>query len=121
MIADIQVIKKNNLPEFVVIPYKIYKKIAEQIEDLKDIEDYKKIKVNDKEEIPAEFVFRICEGENPIRVYREYKRMTQEQLAKKINKTKQYISNLEKGKIKGSINSLKEIAEALKVSIGDLV
>lgn len=60
----------------------------------------------------------ICENIRKIRIE---KGLSQEELAKRSNTTKQYISILEKGKTKNpGITILKRIAKALDVSIEEL-
>lgn len=124
---NIHIIEKNNIPEFVILPYEKYKKISHYIEELNDNELtdeelYLKAKrKDDGTEIPAKIAFDICDGKHPIKAYREYNRLTQEQLAKKSGFSKQYISNVERGISKGSIKFLKKIANVFKVDLDELI
>jgi transcriptional regulator with XRE-family HTH domain len=52
-----------------------------------------------------------------IKVYREYRQISQEQLALKIGKTKQYISAIESGIRNGTIETLKKLSKALNVDL----
>jgi ribosome-binding protein aMBF1 (putative translation factor) len=70
--------------------------------------------------IPKEVVDRIAEGENALRVLREWRGRTQLYIAHKTNLGQGYISDLESGRRKGTIAALKKIADALKVPL-DLV
>ena len=92
---------------------------------LQDIRDYDAAKAaveGDKEElIPADVVFAILDGENPIKVWREARGLTQRQLADAAGISKPYLSQIETGKCKGSTQSLASIAEALNVSLDELV
>ena len=56
-----------------------------------------------------------------IRYYRLKSRITQEELAFRINSTPAYISNLETGKKKPSLDKLMQIAEALNVTVNDFI
>lgn len=56
-----------------------------------------------------------------IRRYRLERKITQEELAFQINTSAAYISNIEHGKKKPSLQKLIEIAEALGVTINDLI
>jgi len=115
-----QVIYKDNEPEFVVLPFAQYQDILEQLEDLlEDIEVQKRL-AGDGENFPGELVFAICEGKNPVKAYREYRKLSQVELAEKVKVTKQYISQLETGERKGSIKVLRAIAKALSVDLDDL-
>ena len=56
-----------------------------------------------------------------IRFFRKAKRITQEELAFRIATSAAYISNIESGKKKPSLQKLTEIAENLGITINDLV
>ena len=64
---------------------------------------------------------RLLAGENPIRVYRTYRRMTQKQLAEAAGINPVYLSQIETGKRAGSLKTLAAVAAALGVEPGDLV
>jgi hypothetical protein len=49
-------------------------------EDLEDVRLYDEAKAKPSEFIPLELTERMLNGENPIRVYREYRGFTQDQL-----------------------------------------
>jgi transcriptional regulator with XRE-family HTH domain len=55
-----------------------------------------------------------------IRKIREEKKMTLEELGNKINKTKSYVSKLERGVKPISLQNLQMIAEALGIDVTDL-
>jgi DNA-binding XRE family transcriptional regulator len=65
----------------------------------------------------AEVVNAILEGKNPIKVWREYRNLTQQQLADLIGISKPYLSQLETGKRTGTTHVLSVIAKALDVSL----
>jgi hypothetical protein len=60
----------------------------EQAEILQDIRDYDSVKTaieQGKEElIPGEVTFALLDGENPVIAWREYRGLTQQQLAEKV-------------------------------------
>ena len=56
-----------------------------------------------------------------IRHFRRQKRFTQEELAFRIESTAAYISNIEGGKKKPSLDKLAEISEVLGVTVNDLI
>jgi DNA-binding XRE family transcriptional regulator len=70
--------------------------------------------------VPKEVVDRICAGENALRVVREWCGKTQLYIAQTANIGQGYISDLEKGRRKGTTAALKKIADALKVPL-DLI
>jgi hypothetical protein len=68
--------------------------------------------------VPKEVVDIICAGENALRVVRKWRGKTQLYIAQKANQG--YISDLEKGRRKGTTAALKKIADALEVPL-DLI
>lgn len=59
-------------------------------------------------------------GKN-IRRFRNEKNMTQDQLAEKLSVTRQAVSNWENGKTQPDVETLRKIAEVLKVTLEDLI
>lgn len=91
---------------------------------LRDIQDYDRAKAmleNGQDElIPADVVDAILNGENTIKVWREYRGLSQAQLAEKAGISVPYLSQMETGKRTGSVESLSAIAKALNMSL-DLI
>jgi DNA-binding XRE family transcriptional regulator len=73
-----------------------------------------------EERVPIEVARRLVAGENPIRVWREYRGMTLDQLATASRLSKSYLSELENGKRQGPVDTLRSIAGALKVLLDDV-
>ncbi|MGH8512977.1 MAG: hypothetical protein ACREV8_03340, partial [Gammaproteobacteria bacterium] len=76
-------IELDGKPEYAVIPYKEYKRLAAVAEDAEDIRAFDKARTSDEDLIPAETVHRLVERENPIKVWREYRGLTQMQLRRR--------------------------------------
>jgi len=125
MKENIQLIERDGKPEWAVLPYEEYLKLLEQSEMLEDIRDYDAAKAaierGEDELIPAEVVFAILDGENPIKVWREYRGLTQQQLADKVKISKPYLSQIETGKRTGKTEILSAIAKALDVSLDEVI
>ena len=125
MNENIQLIERDGKPEWAVLPYEEYLKLLEQAEMLEDIRDYDAAKAalenGEDELIPAEVVYAILDGENPIKVWREYRSLTQQQLADTAGISKPYLSQIETGKRKGTTEILSAIAKALDVSLDEVV
>ena len=121
MKETIQIIERNGKPEWAVLPYEEYLKLVEQAELLEDIRDFDEMNAainrGEEELIPAEVVNAILDGKSPIKVWREYRGLTQQQLADGIGISKPYLSQLETGKRTGTAEVLSAIAEALNVSL----
>ena len=81
---NVQVIEKDGKPEWAVIPYVTYRRLVKDAQVLQDIRDYDEAKkaIEEGEElIPSEVTYAILDGENPIKVWREFRGLTQQQLA----------------------------------------
>jgi DNA-binding XRE family transcriptional regulator len=73
------------------------------------------------EALPVAVVKRLIAGENPVRVYREWRGMTATALAKAAKVAQSYLSAIETGAKPGSAAALKRIAAVLKADMEDLV
>jgi len=123
--VSIQIIQQDGKPKWAVLPYEIYLELVEQAEMLQDVRDYDSVKAalarGEEELVPSEVVYAILDGENPIKVWRNFYKMAQHELAERAGVSIPYLSQLETGKRKGSLKVLKAIARALNLSLGDLV
>jgi DNA-binding XRE family transcriptional regulator len=89
--------------------------------DVRDVDEIKRRFATGEEElIPAEIVDRMIDGENKLRVWREYRSMSAKQLAEATGLAAPYISQLETGRREGTIATFKKIAAALRVDIDDI-
>ena len=86
---------------------------------LSDIRAYDRAKAKAEESFPAELVYRITlAGENPIAVLREFRGLTQKQLAEAVGDiSSNYLSEIEAGVTICPISILKVIAEVLEVDL----
>ncbi len=124
MSMNVQIIEKDGNPEWVVVPYKAYRQLLEDAEMLQDVRDYDAAMqaiAEGEELVPGEVVDALLDGENAIRVWRAYRGMTQQQLAKVAEISVPYLSQLESGKRGGSPGVLGAIARALDLTLDDLV
>jgi DNA-binding XRE family transcriptional regulator len=116
-----QIIEKNGKPEFVVIPYEDYKHFLELLEDETDartIAEFHEAYTSGREFlVPDEIVRRELEGESPIKLWREYRGLTQQELGKLAGISKPYLSQIETGKRQGTVETLTAIAHALEVPL----
>ena len=110
--------------KFAVLPFNLYEKLMEKLEDLQDIADCKEIKAQiargEMELFPADIVNAIINGETKIKVFREYRGLTQAELAAQANLSLAMIKKLESGETSGSVKSLKAIAKVLCLDLDDI-
>ncbi|MBP8002897.1 MAG: helix-turn-helix transcriptional regulator [Chloroflexi bacterium] len=94
-------------------------------EMLQDVCDYDAVKTalarGEEELVPSEVVFALLDGENPIKVWRNYRGLTQVELAREAGISVPYLSQIETNKRTGTKDVLKTIANALKVTLDDIV
>jgi len=121
MREQIQIIERDGKPEWAILPYDDYLQLIEQAELLEDIRDFDSINAaierGEEELIPAEVVNAILDDKNPVKVWREYRGLTQQQLADAAEISKPYLSQIETGKRTGTTNVLSAIAKALDISL----
>ncbi len=105
-------------PELVMLAREDYERLVDEAEDKAATEAH--ARTRDEERVPTDVARRLVAGENPIRVWREHRGMTLEQLGAAAGLSKGYLSDLENGKRKGPIDTMRAVGAALKVSIEDL-
>ncbi|WP_310531036.1 helix-turn-helix transcriptional regulator [Novosphingobium sp.] len=74
-----------------------------------------------EEYIPADVVSRLVAGDNPLLVWRNYRRLTLDALGNLVGRKGSFISKLEKGKCEGGIRLWQDLAKALEVDLDDLL
>jgi DNA-binding XRE family transcriptional regulator len=116
-----QIIEKNGKPEYAVIPYRDYLLMLELLEDKADAamlaEFHEAYQSGRDFLVPAEIVRRELEGESPVKLWREHRGLTQQDLADKAGISKSYLSQIESGKRQGTVETLSAIARSLEVPL----
>jgi DNA-binding XRE family transcriptional regulator len=106
--------------EFAVIPVKDLEKLMEDAEMLADVRAYdaarSRLEDGEDELVPLEITERRLRGEARLRIWREYRRLTQEQLAKKAKVSRALIAAIETKRKAGSVSTWKRLGAALDVS-----
>ena len=105
---------------FAVVPLKDFERLQHNAEMLDDIRAYDAAKARKEEAFPPKVAERLVGGESPIRVFRDYRGLTQEQLAKSAKIARPYLAEIEAGGKQGSISVLRAIAAALKLGLDDI-
>ena len=107
-----------------VLPVEEYERLLEIVEEREDIvaaESAERRRIEGEEYLSAEMVDRLLDGEPPLRVWRECRGLTQTALAAKVGTSVATINRLESGKMIGDRRRWRPIAEALGVTIDDLL
>ena len=123
MSKEVQIIARDGNPEYAVIPYEEYLRLSDATEMVADVAAYDRAMkdMEGKEWVPGEIVDRLIDGEHPVKVWREHRKMTQGDLAAKVGKSSAYLSQIETWNRDGTIKLYGNLARALKVDIDDLV
>lgn len=123
--SNLQIIHDDaGKPMFAVLPWQEYVRLSkeEAVEaTLSDEEIYDLAKEEEGESFPVEVADRLLSGVSPIKVYREYRGFSQKDLAEAADISPVYLSQIETGRRVGSAKTLASIAQALEVSLDDLV
>jgi DNA-binding XRE family transcriptional regulator len=106
--------------KFALVPLREFSQLVKDGEMLEDIRAFDSARARKEETFPAAVAARLIDGEDPIRVFREYRGLKQEQLAKAAGIARAYLAELESGRKRGSVGVLKSIAEALKLDLDDI-
>jgi len=105
--------------EFAVIPVAALQRLMEDAEMLADVKAYDAAKARlengGDELVPLDIIERTIKGEAPLRIWREYRQLTQEQLAKKAKVSRALIAAIETKRKAGSVNTWKRLGAALNV------
>jgi DNA-binding XRE family transcriptional regulator len=94
------------------------------VETLADVKAYDAAKARldrgDDELIPLAITERRLSGESPVKVWREYRGMTQEKLAKASGVSRPMIAAIESGHKRGGVATLKKLSAGLKIDLDRL-
>ncbi|MBI3516817.1 MAG: helix-turn-helix transcriptional regulator [Proteobacteria bacterium] len=102
----------------IVMSRTTYRDSLERAEDAAATAAY--ARTRGEEHVPLELVKRLDAGDHPVRVWREHRAFTPEQLGAKAALSIGYLSEIEAGKKPRSIKAIRAIAGALKLDLDDL-
>jgi len=121
--AGIQFIEKNGKHEYAVVPFSLYLRMVEAMEDREDVEALDRFHAEDDGfRIPHAIVEReLIGGEHPVKLWREHRGLTLEALAEKAGISKAFLSQIENGKRQGTAKTLKALSVALQVPLDVLI
>jgi mRNA interferase RelE/StbE len=110
--------------DMVTIPVEEYRRLLALAEAVSDGLAYDRamaaLAAGKDELVPADVAARLIAGEAPLRIWREYRGLTQVALAARSGVNRVQITNIESGTKTGSVETLKKLAAALGVSLDDI-
>lgn len=107
--------------QFRVLPESEYLALLEKAEMLDDVEAFDRAKAEPGERIPSDVVDALLDGENPVKVWRMHRGLSQTKLAELAELSQPYIAQIESGRRTGTTAVYRSIATALDVDLDDLV
>ena len=105
----------------VTIPRAEYDRLVADSEMLADLAAYDAVRAEAGEGMPLAVFYRIVSGENPVKVIREWRGLTQAELVRRADLQRAQLHDIETGKSRGSVETLRAIAVALDVGMDDVV
>ena len=109
----------------VTIPKAEYDRLCAAADDFADIQAalsvQARIEAGTEELVPAAVADRLIDGEVPLKVWREYRDLSQSGLARAAGASRIQIVDIEAGRATGSVQTLRRLADALGIALDDLV
>jgi hypothetical protein len=119
--------QKTPRGEVAILPRKEYEALAAKAAEADEDAGTARIVARARSEVaagapllPKDVADRFARGDNPVRVLREWRDMTQLHLSFKTGLSQGYVSDVETGRRKGAAKALRRIADVLKVPL-DLI
>jgi DNA-binding XRE family transcriptional regulator len=120
--------QKTDKGEIAILPRKDYEALVARAAEADENAGTARIVARARKEIaagaplfPKEVADRLAKGENPVRVFREWRGLKQQQLALEGGVTQGYLSDIETGRRRGTALRLRGISHALRVPLDLLV
>ena len=120
---DVQIIEKDGVPEYAVLPIEEYRRMVASLEDAEDCAAIDRAlgEYEAGEAVPGEVVHAILEGTPPLRAWRRHRGLTLDALAERMGVSKGYLSQIENGRKPGTLDLFRRLALVLDAAIDDLV
>lgn len=120
---NIQFIEHNGQRQYAIVPAELYAELVKKAEMLDGIKSVDSILDQDEDEdaISDDALQLLVTGESKLKVWREYRGLTQTDLSKQVGVSQSTIAQLESGKRAGTLVMFKKLAQALNVDLDDLV
>ena len=80
-----------------------------------------RIEAGTDELVPAAVADRLIDGISPLKVWREYRGLSQSALARGADVNRVQIADIEANRATSSVQTLRALADALRVNVDDLI
>ncbi|MDA8125351.1 MAG: helix-turn-helix transcriptional regulator [Deltaproteobacteria bacterium] len=121
---SIQIIEHDGAPEYAIVPFREWETMVDRLEELEDIRDgctASAAIAAGEETYPQEFAKRLSSKENPLKVWREYRKLTLATLAKRCGVSIPALSQIENDKRAPSVDLLLKLSKVLCCDMEDLI
>ena len=114
--TGIQFIERDGRREYAVIPIEVWERVKYLIEDAGDVALFDAARAKDDGfRVPGAVLDAELAGDHPVKAWRNYRRLTQDALARAAGLSKPYLSQIEYRSRAGSPDALRRLAQALGV------
>ena len=107
--------------ETVTIERAEYDRLREAAEMLADVKAFDAAMAERGEGVPGHVVDAILDGQSPLRAFREWRGLSQNRLAALSGVNRVQIGDIEDRGKSGSVETLRKLADALGVTVDDLI
>lgn len=112
--SEHQIIYHEGKPAFVLVPVDEWERLMEDASDAQAVAAWR---AGSRDTLPAEVVDRLIAGDPAIRVLRQHRGLSQAQLANAAGINAVYLSQIETGTRRGSLDTLQALARVLSVPL----
>ncbi|WP_017666458.1 helix-turn-helix transcriptional regulator [Porphyrobacter sp. AAP82] len=121
MTAQFIEIDGKKMAVLAIADYEALLEAAEEREDCQLAAEADRRRAAGEEYVPSSLVDRLIDGENALRVWREYRGLSLNRLAEVSGVNKAMVSQLENDKAHGKPATWRALADALKVTVDDIL
>ena len=115
------VLEQEGKPTRVLLRFAEWERIRGIIEDAEYREAVRRAESDpNQDRIPLAVVRRLIDDENPLKVWREHRGLTQQALAHAAGLPQSTIARLESGERKGTVAQMRRLAHALGITLDTL-
>ena len=113
------------MSETITITRTEYDRLCAAEEDFADLQAaltvHARIEAGTDELVPAAVADRLIDGASPLKVWREHRSLSQSALARDSGVNRVQIADIEADRATGSARTLRALADALRVTVDDLL
>lgn len=113
--------EKTPKGEVAILPREEYEALLELVNEAEEDEGtarvIDRVMAANEPTFPLEVANRVADGENPVRVFREWRGLTQVELASRAGLSQGHISDIESGRRTGTVAVLRQIADIVRVPL----